>query len=650
MSLLKWLLWLAGSGAIVAYTAWWYGTREEPVAARKWAAALRAIALIAAWLILLNPSIPVVDGPAAENRTAAILDASFSMSRPSGTAAGSIWSHALDSVAHHARVWVFGGPTSRYVSLDSVPAQPLYSTSFLAPAVRAAAAAGARQVVVYSDGRLSDASEALDEARRRGLSLLWVDLEPAFPDAAISTVKAIGWVQSGDSIEVEAEIIARAVEADSLRIEIVDEAGRTRAASWMAVPQEGRFSSAVLTFGVGGRPGFRRFVVRLAPPEGDLEARNNERVVYVRVTEQAVGPVVISLQPDWEPSFLLDNLDRLTDAPTTAYVWLADSLVNLDTYRTVPRGTVQRRALAAPLLVLNGFGADSPEWVRDLVRGSTRLLVFPTGRRGFALPGWEVRVGPPESGEWYASEEVPPSPLAPDLAGISLEAFPPLLAARRVETEGGWGPLDLRRMRRGEPRPAVVLGRDGGRRFAVAAAEGFWRWAFRAGSGRQLYRALWTGVGGWLAARQSPGFGPEPRQRVVMQGESLRWTVPEGADSLTVELREASGESVFSQTALAGDSVSAGLSPGRYRYAARAYVGSRALSVAEGPAEVEAFSEELLPRPRASFESVAAATGATVDARRSQGSRGLATLGWPYLILIALFCGEWALRRWSGLR
>lgn len=649
MSLLKWLLWLAGSGVIVAYTAWWYGTREEPVAARTWAAALRTIALIGAWLILLNPSVPV-DGPAAENRTAAVLDASFSMSRPSDTAGASLWSQARDSTAHRSGVWMFGGATSRYVTPDSVPAQPPYPTSFLAPAVRAAAAAGARQVVVYSDGRVSDAREALDEARRRGLSLTWVDFEPAFPDAALSAVRTVGWVQSGDSVEVEAEIIARAVDADSLRIEIVDEAGRTRAASWVAVPHEGRFSSAVLTFGVSGRAGFRRFVVRLSPPEGDLEVRNNERVIYVRVTEQAVGPVVISLRPDWEPSFLLDNLDRLTDAPTTAYVWLVDSLVNLDNYRRVPRATVQRRALAAPLLILHGFGADSPDWVRELVRGSTRLLVFPAGRRGFALPGWQVRVGPPESGEWYASDEVPPSPLAPDLAGISFEALPPLLASRRVETEGGWGPLDLRRMRRGEPRPAVVLGRDGGRRFAMATAEGYWRWAFRAGDGRQLYRALWTGVAGWLAASQSPGFGPEPRQRVVMQGESLRWIVPEGSDSLTVELRGESGESVFSQTAPSGDSLATGLSPGRYRYAARAYVGTRAVSVAEGPAEVEAFSQELLPGPRASFESVTAATGADVDARRSGGSRGLATLGWPYLILIALFCGEWALRRWSGLR
>jgi hypothetical protein len=649
MSLLKWLLMLAGSGAIVAYATWWYATREEPVAGRKWAAVLRAAALATAWLILLNPSVPAGES-GAESETAAVLDASLSMSRPSGVEAASIWSQAVDSVERYSDVWVFGGPTPRYLDGDSLPAEPQYATSLLVPAIRATAASGTRRVVVYSDGMVTDAREALDEARRRGLILSFVDLEPSVPDAAISTVGASGWVQSGDTVEVRAEIIASAVEADSLRVEVVDEDGRIRAAAWAPVPQEGRFSAAILAFGLSGPAGFRRFVVRLFPPEGDLEKRNDERVIYVRVTEQAIGPVLISLQPDWEPSFLVENLDRLTDAPTTVYVWLADSLLNLDGYGRVSRATVQRRALAAPLLIVHAFGADSPEWVSETVRHSTRLLVFPIGSRGFDLPGWGVRVGPPASGEWYAAADVPPSPLALDLGGVSLEALPPLLAVRLVETEGGWSPLDLRRLRRGEPRPAVVLGGDGARRFAVAAAEGFWRWAFRSGSGRQLYRALWTGVAGWLVSRESVGSGLEPRRRVVTRGESLRWIAPEGTDSLTIDLVAESGESAFSQTVAAGDSVSARLSPGRYRYRAQAYVDTRQASAAEGPVEVEAFSEELAPRPRVSLEPLAPETQEETRASGSGGSRGLATLGWPYLILIALFCAEWALRRWSGLR
>lgn len=650
MSPLEWLLLLAGAGAILGYTVWWYRTREEPVSARKWVATLRAAALFTAWLILLNPSIPAA-GSGSQSESAVALDASFSMSSAAGVEGESVWSRGLDSVVSHPHVWLVGDPTPRQLANDSLPAEPLYGTSLLAPAVRSIAAAGARSVVVYTDGRLTDLREARDEARRRGLMLSLVDLEAPTPDAAISAVRAPGWVQSGDTVEVEAEIMARGVAADSLKLEVLAEDGRVLAAGWAVVPPEGRFGAAVMAFQARGPAGFRRFVVRLSPPDEDIERRNDERVFYVRVTEQAIGPVLISLRPDWEPSFLIENLDRLTDARTTAYMWLADSLVTLDGYRATPRATVRRRALASPLVVVHGFGAESPQWARELVRDASRILVFADGRRGFDLPGWEVRVGPPAAGEWYAASEVPASPLALDLGGITFDALPPLLAVRAVEAERAWSPLELKRLRRGEPTPAVILGRNGGRRFAIAAAEGYWRWAFRDGGGRQLYRALWTGVAGWLAERQpTAALGLEPVKRVVARGESLRWKAPEGSDSLSIELRVESGVAFLHETAVAGDSLVARLPPGRYRYRAQAYRSGRVASAADGPVEVEEFSAELLPRPQPDLGSAEEARREGAGARPSQGVRGLATLGWPYLILIALFCAEWALRRWSGLR
>lgn len=650
MSLTQWLLLALGAGGILGYTAWWYRTREEPVKGRKWVATLRSAALLVAWLILLNPSIPVDETPNRRESVAA-LDASFSMSRPAGLGEANAWSRGLDSVAHDADVWLVGGSTPRRLSGDSLPAEPLYPTSRLAPAVRAIAASGARRVIVYSDGRLTDLAEAEDEARRRGVSLSLVDLETPAPDVAISAVSSPRWVQSGDTAEVRLEIMASGVTADSLRIEVADDDGRSLDAVWTSVPEEDRFTTGLLSFGLQGPAGFRRFVVRLTPPEGDLETRNDARVFYVRVTEEASGPVLISLRPDWEPSFLIENLDRLTDAETTAYVWLADSLVTLDGYREVSPSTVRRRAAVAPLLVVHGFGADSPGWVRELIREAPRLLVFAAGPRGFDLPSWDVRVGPPAGGEWYPAPEIPASPLALDLGGVSLEALPPLLAVRSVEAERSWSPLDLQRLRRGEPTPAVVLGAEEGRRFAVAVAEGYWRWAFRDGGGRQLYRSLWTGVAGWLAERRAAaGAGLEPEERVVARGESLRWAVPAGSDSLNVLLLMEDADTVFRQTAVAGDTVIARLSPGRYRFQARAYLDSRVAGTTEGPAEVEEFSEELLPRSRPSLEREGEAVRETEATRQPRGSRGLATLGWPYLLLIALFCAEWALRRWTGLR
>jgi hypothetical protein len=55
-------------------------------------------------------------------------------------------------------------------------------------------------------------------------------------------------------------------------------------------------------------------------------------------------------------------------------------------------------------------------------------------------------------------------------------------------------------------------------------------------------------------------------------------------------------------------------------------------------------SRELLPR-RATV--VAGAVGGAPPARPTPPLRDL---GWPYVIVVGLLCGEWALRRRSGMR
>ena len=650
MSPLKWLLLTVGAVAIVGYAVWWYRTREDAIRGRSWAAGLRAAALLLIWLILVNPALPAGEsGP--QGSEVALVDASYSMSRPNAPEGGSSWSAAQDSVGRFDRVWLFGDAVPSYVPTDSLPEGPFHDESQLAPALRAAAAAGGERVVVFSDGAISDAAESLDLVQRHGITVSMASLSTPYPEIGIADVTGSSWVQSGDTAEVRVEIVASGLEGDSVRVEVVDEDDRVRAAIWATVPADGRYTPVRLTFRVAGQAGYRRFAVRLAADPPDPESRDDRRAFYIRVSDEPVGPVLISLRPDWEPSFLIPNLDRLTDAPTTAYLWLADSLVTLDGYRRVSLDLVQRRAREAPLLVVHGYGADAPEWARSLVQGASRLLVFPGGRRSFELPGWGVRVSTPAAGEWYAAEEVPRSPLALDLSGVPVDALPPLLNVRSIARARAWAPLQLQRLRRGEPLPAVLASRRGARRWAVATGEGYWRWAFRGGAGRQLYRSLWTGLGGWLMEGRARGdAGLEPLQRIVTWGQPLRWRAPVDADSLSVALQGIDADTTWTGIAASGDSLTALLPSARYRYVARAYRGERVVASAEGPAEVEEFSRELLPFAGRSLEAMVAEIQIDDRERAGGGTRPLAALGWPYLILIALFCAEWTVRRIGGLR
>ncbi len=648
----KWFLLTIGGAAFIGYAAWWYRTREEPVTGRGWAAALRAATLLVAWLILLNPSWPAAF-ERARGREVALLDASYSMSRSSAEGAEpSLWQLAGDSVARFGGAWLFGGAVPRFVSSDSIPEAPSYSESRLAPALRAAARSGTRRVTVFTDGEIRDISEAVEEARRLGLAVSVHQMGTGTPRVGIAELSASDWVEVGDTAVVRVEIVAAASGIDSVDVQVVDDAGVVRAIARAPLPTVGRFSAVRLAFSVSGRAGRHRYVARLSASLGDTESRDDERVFYVRTMERPAGPVLISLRPDWEPSFLLPNLNRVTEVPGSTYLWLANGPVGVGgNYGPVQVSTVLRRARSAPMLVLHGYAANAPQWARELVRTANRLLVFPAGERAFELPGWGITVGAPAGAEWYASSDIPQSPLVLELGDLPAQQLPPLLRVRTVRADRTWTPLTVRRLRRGEAVPAIVAGSVEGRRFVVATAEGYWRWAFRQGAGRQLYRTLWTGLAGWLMeGRREGGLGLDPQRFVVTRDQPLQWTTPGGVDSMSLQLVNADGEGMWSGSAGAGDSIDVILAPGQYSYIARAYRDELVVASASGPAEVERFAPELLPASASNLSELFTALSVAAESEVGRDGRQLATLGWPYLLLIALFCTEWAVRRLIGLR
>ncbi|UCF21252.1 MAG: hypothetical protein JSU87_07685 [Gemmatimonadota bacterium] len=648
MTLLKSALFILGTGSIIYFVRWWYRAHEEPVRGRVWAAGLRSAAICFAYLILLNPTVSTRQ-PTGEREQAVLLDASLSMSGRLGPGPTSVWQAAAESAGRVDGVWLFGGEVPAHSSKDSLPPEPFFTESRLAPAVRTAATS-AVSLVAYTDGRISDISTSLEEARRRGVGLQIVVLGTEYPGIGISELSAPTWAELGDTVVVRAEIVARMAERESVTVEIVDEAERVQAALSVRVPAGTRFSPAHLALPVSGAVGMRRYSARLRGEELDLEGRDNARTFYIDLQARPLGPVLVSLTPDWEASFLLSSLERLSEAPVHAYVWLADSLVDMSDYTPASQTQVIRRAREAPLLVLQGYGAGSPAWVQSLAQSARRLLVLPAGAQPFELPGWGVRIGPPASGEWYVAGELPSSPLALDVGGYPIDALAPVLRVRRISVDGAaWPVLNLQLLRRGGPLPALLAGRSDGRRWAVASGEGYWRWAFRPGPSRQLYRALWTAVAGWLMEGERVADSSlKPLETVVSRGESIEWLTAPSLDSMSVEVRETEGAVVWSGSALEEDSLEVALPPGRYVYRAQAWRGGAAVSSAQGPVEVEEFSREFLPGASVTADSTAA-TFVAGESAEAHG-RGLATLGWPYLLLMALFSAEWVVRRLSGLR
>src|SRR5690606_33874393 len=143
-------------------------------------------------------------------------------------------------------------------------------------------------------------------------------------------------------------------------------------------------------------------------------------VAYAAVGHEEGALVLVSLEPDWEPRYLLPVLEEATGLPAVGYARLgpdAFMVMGAAPERGAPvdSASVGRAVADAAVLVLHGIGSDTDVWGRSLAGRAGRSLVFPADPEGAALAG--VPSGAPRPGEWYATAELPSSPIAGALAG-----------------------------------------------------------------------------------------------------------------------------------------------------------------------------------------------------------------------------------------
>ncbi|HEX6937781.1 MAG TPA: VWA domain-containing protein [Longimicrobiales bacterium] len=663
MDLLSWALFaLAATGAL-AVVLHLYRRREAPGRGRVVLAGLRWSSLVVLLLLLFDPQLPVAGLAVMRERTQILLDASLSMTLPvSPGDTTSRWQAATRDAARlagRAPVLLFGA-RARRVAADSLGAlEPTATSSRLLPALQAASEAGMRRVVVLTDGGIDDAAEV-----RRMLPQLGLDVEVrpvtdgAVANRAVAEVDAPAWAEAGEPVRIRAGIAAAGPVGDSVTVEL-RQGGRVLATARAPSPARGRVAEAVLEFEPeapeGG--GLVRYDVALAG--SDAAPDDDVRSVYVQVGERPAGITLVSLRPDWEPRFLLPVLDQSLGLPIRGYLRAADGrYIELgageDAGRQADEAAVRRAVADADLVVLHGLGQDAPAWAQQAARNARRLLIFPAGDA--SVPALPVTLPPATAGEWYATDDVPASPVAPLLASMSTAGLPPLTGLRPiVGLDGVWAPLEASRGGHGQGAPVVVAGEADGRRWAVATADGYWRWAFRGGEARQAYRRLWSALGGWLVEEEfaAADAAVRPVRRTAPRGEAIAWIAPGlEADSIAVRITDAAGTVATDTTvtSLRGDSAyTAALAPGHYRYEARAFSGGKEVGAAEGPLSVESYSPEFL-RAAAAVEAFDAASGEPETRSVTRAGVPLHSLPWVYVALVLLLSTEWVLRRRWGLR
>jgi len=596
---LRFLLVIVASSLLALFTY----LRLERLGVRAWPAIVaRSMAWAAIGLLVLNVSCP--RRPGAE-RPVVLLDASLSMGQDPAH-----WLRARRLADSLGEVrWVGVGAATP----DTMPDR---GDSRLAPAIAAASALG-RPVTVVTDGEVEDAAEIPPDVRR-GLRVVVVPREPR-EDWALVEVTGPARVTVGDTLPLD--IAIRHVggrSGDSVMVEVAGPGDR------ILVRRQVRMTGDVATATLRAptrslAAGEHMLSVRLAHMR-DAEPRTDERAFHLAVAATP-GVVLVTSPADWDARFLFKVLADVSALPVRGFVQFGTEWRTMGTVLPVSDEAVRRAMRGADLLVLKGRAVERAGEVR------TRALWLWPGSEGRAEPG-----------DWYLVP-TPTSPLAPTLAAVPVDSFPPAVQLTPVQPPPtGWVALMAQAGRRGAPRPAMMGVEVGRRRTVTTAVDGLWRWAFRGGAPEQGYRALMAATVSWLLAAPDTVQGAAvPVRHVVRNGQPVTFAWRGAGPARTLGVSWSRSDSLQADS-LAFDGMGraqARLPVGTWRY--------RLEDGATGLVAVEGYSDELLPRP----VSLASQEGATVRDHARSAARDW---WWLFLLAVTALCTEWVVRRRMGLR
>ena len=606
-------------------------------------AALRATGLGAVALLAWNPT--AARHESTNNASLVLLDASLSMAGRGGR-----WREALDTaraLAHGGTIWRFG---DRVTGFDTLP--PGDGASRLAPAVAAAAARGG-PIVVVTDGAVSDAGDIPPDLLRRARIILLPRRQ--FFDAFVSDFAAPRRIGAGDTLRVNVSYGTAGGNAGGT-------ARRTAGGKAGERPGKGEAGNANLVLSIGGRRlltkqvslpdsgivttelalppspaspgpltglsparGWQVLDVRLEEVAGDSEPRDDGRRFVIEVSPQP-SVVLLASPPDWETRFLARTLTDVARLPVRTFVETerpGKGWRDAGTLESRPASEVARAVASARLVI----EAGDPAAFTGLVPMGA-LLRWPTAGEG----------GGRQDGDWYLQ---PPgaSPLATALAGVAWDSLPPAASLAELPPDSsGVIALTARLARRGPPRPVLVLSERDGRRHALIAAGGLYRWAFRGGASGEAYRALVAGLTDWLL-ETGVGSGERflPVTYEVPNGLPVvwRWTASATPRNLPLSLAIGNGQHIDTLRFDAGGRAELHLPPGAYRYSVRD--GSE-----HGLVVVDDYSDEWQPAAAVLASQPGVTEGQLVPVP-------LRDRWWLFVLAIAAFAAEWAWRRRQGL-
>ncbi|HBD98595.1 MAG TPA: hypothetical protein DC060_10385, partial [Gemmatimonadetes bacterium] len=417
------LLFVVLAAAVASYSFWVYQRVELPVRGTRLLASVRAVTLVVILALLFDPRIPGTGSTAASTQWV-LLDASLSMAAELD--GSSPWreaqARAAELVDEGWGLVTFGDNTGALEELDYAPDQV---RTLLAPTLERAAEAGVAAVRVLSDLRFEDGVAVRAALEALPLEVDFEAFGEGLVNAGISLLHVDAAARPEGVVTAIAEVHGTGVDSATLEVRAD---GEVVVSQLVDLPDPGLRRRIEIEIPVPGAAGRVRYSARVTTAS-DAFASDDEAIAYATVGHEEGALVLVSLRPDWEPRFLLSVLEDVTGLPGVGYLLVEPGrFVSIgpavDRAGPVDSATVGRAVRDAALLVVHGIHGDVDAWSRRLLERTSSAILLAGDREGAGLAG--VRTASPLTGEWYASGDIPPSPLVGELSGARLLGLPPL--------------------------------------------------------------------------------------------------------------------------------------------------------------------------------------------------------------------------------
>ena len=385
--------------------------------------------------------------------------------------------------------------------------------------------------VLLSDGRATTAG-TIDAARlalARSVPIWTWCLGGEVPrrDLWIEVAATETLAFAGEAIELSAALHQLGYPNRSFRVDVVKD-GQVLQSKEVLPDESG--AAPVKVSVTAPDAGEHRYVFRAPPAEGEAEAQNNERSVFLRVVGQKVRVLLAEGQPHWDTKFLVQCLKRRPHVDLTAVYRLGDKRH----FAVISSATEERREEADRFprseaemmqydIIIFGRGCESffdertEELVTRFVSRRGGAVVFSRakayGGRFYPLAKFEpivwglgaergLRLRPTEEGQDSPIFEIGPADKLEELIAR-------LPALDHAASTRGEKPLAvvLATTDSGQPdamgRRAIAMAsqRYGQGKVVLVNAGGLWRWSFREKGKEQdefVYAELWMNLLRWL--------------------------------------------------------------------------------------------------------------------------------------------------------